>query len=68
VAKSRITLIGGPGDGLEVEWDRGDDLQWKPATDQDFITLRMHHRVPSEHDPVRYRRSLRSRDLFVYQP
>lgn len=65
----KITLVGGPGDGEKLDWAGGGDLlQWKPMTERDFITLRMHHRVPSEHDVIKYRRSIRTRNLFVYQP
>jgi hypothetical protein len=66
----RVTLVGGPGDGLEYELPKEDgDLQWKPSGDHDVIAARMHGRdVKLVHDPIRYCRSKRTKTLFVYQP
>lgn len=66
---ARITLVGGPGDGEEHTVASDTNLlEWKPETERDLVALRMNQRVPSVHDPVKYRRSLRTRALFVYQP
>jgi hypothetical protein len=65
---SKITLVGGPGDGETFEWGEGDDLKWVPKLDRERIIVRTLGRPLSEADPIRYRRSLRTRHLFVYQP
>lgn len=62
-----ITLVGGPADGLKVEWKDGNLLKWVPQTEHEKVTARMHNR-PLNGDPITYRRSLRSKSLFVYQP
>ncbi len=65
----KITLQGGPGDGEVLDLGgKGDQLVWKPICERDLIAIRMNGRVPSEHDPIKYRRSVRSRHIFIYQP
>jgi hypothetical protein len=63
-----ITLVGGPGDGTEIKWERGDSLQWNPVEDLERVTARTMGRPISVSDPITYVRSRRTRNLFVYQP
>jgi hypothetical protein len=64
----KITLVGGPGDGETFDWGGGDSLEWRPITERDRITVRTIGRPLNVNDPIRYRRSLRTHHLFVYQP
>lgn len=69
MASEHIVLVGGPGDGEEYDLTgKGDLICWEPATDRDKVALRMHSRIPSQLDRVLYRRSLRTRTQFLYQP
>jgi hypothetical protein len=66
---ARITLVGGPGDGQEFQFDvAATVLHWKAVEEVERITARTMGRPISVSDPVTYRRSLRTRSLFVYQP
>lgn len=69
MASELVQLVGGPGDGEEHRIaGKGDTIRWEPQTDHEKIALRMLGRIPSSQDPVKYRRSLRTRNLFLYQP
>lgn len=68
MATERITLVGGPADGEQFDWPGGDLLKWVPADEREIVTARMHERDDYHHRPILYRRSLRSRHRFVYQP
>lgn len=66
--EGRITLVGGPGDGLTLRWGDGDRVEWRPVDEREKVMVRMMGRKSTADDPIVYRRSLRTRNLFVYQP
>jgi hypothetical protein len=69
VPLEEVRLVGGPGDSQTVKFTTGDDLlRWKPTDEREKITARMHGHTNLELNPVLYRRSKRTRNLFVYQP
>jgi hypothetical protein len=45
-------------------------IKWVPSDDSERVVARMEGHEPKDdgRDPIRYRRSLRTRDKFVYQP
>jgi hypothetical protein len=61
-----ITLIGGPLDGQSGEWaGGGDTVEVNMPAVLDFSVLTTD---PFRCDKLIYRRSLRTRSLFVFQP
>lgn len=68
MSDDRITLVGGPGDGMTLRWESGDRLEWRPVNDAERIMARTMGRPHKEGDPITYKRSTRTRSLFVYQP
>lgn len=67
----QVLLCGGPGDGQQVKvGDDWDLIKWVPSDDAERVVARMegHEAKDNDRDPVQYRRSLRSRRKFVYQP
>lgn len=61
-----IILEGGPAHGKTMAWSGGDELHievTRPVIDFSVPTC-----DPIRFDPAIYRRSLRSRSIFVYQP
>jgi hypothetical protein len=70
VAQEHILLVGGPGDGQTFEWKGGDLLRWKPSSPADYEFVRANGFVGEAEvmQQFHYRRSLRTRSKFVYQP
>jgi hypothetical protein len=67
--KSKVTLVGGPGDGETFSFaDDANVLIWVPCDEREQVLCRMHDRPEPTKDPIEYRRSRRTRTLFVYQP
>lgn len=66
---STVKLVGGPCDGQIVTWEGGDLISMAPLPD-----VSISHSVPRLAAPrieiktYTYRQSLKSPDLFVYQP
>jgi hypothetical protein len=68
--REQALLIGGPGNGQRVQVGRDWTLiRWKPQTSEEEAAIRQdgHTGDPEMHQFV-YRRSLRTRTRFVYQP
>lgn len=66
MASEVITLQGGPMAGARYDWEGGDTLE-VPVSSQVMITG-THPKPDLPPEPSIYRRSLRNRSIFVYQP
>jgi len=65
-----ITLVGGPGDGEKHQWKSDSNLlRWVPKTREEEmrVTAAGFAGNPRNHH-LQYRRSLRTRSKFVFQP
>ena len=64
-----IVLVGGPGDGSRHQWKGGDLLRWIPKTpiEAEAVARAGWAGNPELHQ-FYYRRSMRTRSKFVFQP
>jgi hypothetical protein len=68
MTEEKVTLYGGPRDSEVLEWRGGDTAEF-PVYER--MVVGYNFAAPNKPEPLKtalYRRSLRNRSIFVYQP